>query len=488
MYIFDLISRFILVFILSYYLINNLQWFNYSFFRILTKHTKKRWHLVHFVIPVIVFFLTSFNLYIFYIYLYIIEIPLILYWYLKLDKRLIFTKRIVRLFIIIALFMILNEVLVFTTDVDVFRFTYLLPLLFGFVVSFMYENILFINYVDLSKSKLYAMKDLKIIGITGSYGKTSIKNFLFEILKQKFNVYATPRSVNTYKGIIYDINKNLDSNHEIYIVEMGARNIGDINQIAKLVNHDYAIISKIGNAHIQYFKDINNILKTKFEILHSFNLKKVFLNSLNKIPEVNNKFKVNLNKIYLYPSEIKNIVTTLDFSSFEFKVNNKWESFKTNLLGKFNIENICVCISIALELGIKIEIILDTVKKLEPIPHRLQKIVANNKIIIDDSFNGNLEGMSEAIRISSLHTQRKVIVTPGIVESDEESNIMLAKKINEVFDLAIITGELNSKLLSREIKIKKIILKDKTQLESTLKIFTKEMDLILFANDAPNYV
>lgn len=143
----------------------------------------------------------------------------------------------------------------------------------------------------------------------------------------------------------------------------------------------------------------------------------------------------------------------------------------------------------AKELGVEIETIKRRVANLKPVEHRLCKMEARQKTIIDDSFNGNLEGMLEGIRLASLHKGRKVIVTPGIVESDDESNLRLAKAINEVFDIAIITGGRNMNLLKNNIaRPQKIILKEKSNMQNVLQAATKEGDLILFANDAPSYV
>ena len=126
---------------------------------------------------------------------------------------------------------------------------------------------------------------------------------------------------------------------------------------------------------------------------------------------------------------------------------------------------------------------------LPQVEHRLQKIEAGGKIIIDDSFNGNLEGMLEAINICSNYQGRKVIITPGLVESTDEANILLAKTINENFDFVILTGSLNTHLFSSNIdKDKVYILKDKSLMEATLAKTTKVGDLILFANDAPNFI
>jgi UDP-N-acetylmuramoyl-tripeptide--D-alanyl-D-alanine ligase len=126
---------------------------------------------------------------------------------------------------------------------------------------------------------------------------------------------------------------------------------------------------------------------------------------------------------------------------------------------------------------------------LPQVEHRLQKIESNGKVIIDDSFNGNLEGMLEAINICSNHKGRKVIITPGLVESTDEANILLAKTINENFDFVILTGSLNTHLFVANInKEKVLILKDKSEMEVTLAKTTRVGDLILFANDAPNFI
>lgn len=493
LYIIDVVSRGVFIFLISYYLLTNLQWYNYSFARVFTKHHKKKWHLWYFVLPIVLFivFYKFYNGSVFYIYLYLVAVPMMVIWIAKLDKRLIFTKRIIRAFIILVSFVVLNEFLVFFSNLNYYLpyIAYLLPMIFAFGVSYIFEWVLFRNYVKMARLKLDLMNGLNIIAITGSYGKTSIKNFIYEILKEKFIVYATPRSVNTFKGIVDDINKNLDMSTEIYVAEAGARNKGDIAEISGLLNQKYGVIGKIGNAHIEYFKDTENIYETKFEMLYSNNLIKVFSHVYNKIPTIDNNFVHNLEKVHKYPSEIKHINSTLEGTSFELKINGKWEYFETSILGNFNAHNISVAIMVANELKIDMQKIKKAVTRLESIPHRLQKIVTNNKIILDDSFNGNLEGMSEAIRLCSLYDGRKVIVTPGLVEQDEKSNIELSNQIDKVFDLVIITGELNAKILSNNIlNTQKVILKDKTQLEDILKAFSKNKDLILFANDAPNYV
>ncbi|PAF52544.1 UDP-N-acetylmuramoyl-tripeptide--D-alanyl-D-alanine ligase [Helicobacter sp. 13S00477-4] len=486
----DIISRWVFIFCLSYYLIINLQWYNYSLHRVVTKHHKQRWHLIHFLLPICVFLISGFyqqNI-IFYLYLYLIQVPLLGIWTLKIDKKLVFTRRVTRFFVICFAFMAFNEILTFISNNfnHNLRFLYLLPLVFGCIFSRLYENILLNRYTQMAKEKLAKMSSLKIIAITGSFGKTSIKNFISQILQKKYNVYASPRSVNTLKGLIEDINKNLDTDIEIYIAEAGARQKGDIKEISFLLQHQYAIIGEVGNQHIEYFKTFEKILQTKFELLDSKHLLKAFVYDKNPLTYVDDDKKA---LIHPYSNQLRNILATLEGTSFEMQIGDVWYPFETKILGEFNIVNISVAILVAHTFDIPIVEIQKSVLNLQPIPHRLNLLTVNQKVILDDSFNGNLKGMLEGIRLCTLYAKRKVIVTPGLVESDEDSNIKLAKAIDDVFDIVIITGELNSKILAQNIqKSQKIILKDKTQLENILKASTAENDLIFFANDAPNYI
>ncbi|KFN39679.1 MAG: UDP-N-acetylmuramoylalanyl-D-glutamyl-2, 6-diaminopimelate--D-alanyl-D-alanine ligase, partial [Sulfuricurvum sp. MLSB] len=133
--------------------------------------------------------------------------------------------------------------------------------------------------------------------------------------------------------------------------------------------------------------------------------------------------------------------------------------------------------------------IASAVNGLKSVEHRLERIDAGGKIILDDGYNGNIDGMLEGVRLCSLHSGRKVIVTPGLVESTDELNSQLIAAINEVFDIAIITGQLNALQFDKELKVpQKIMLADKSQMVKTLGEVTRAGDIILFANDAPNFI
>ena len=151
--------------------------------------------------------------------------------------------------------------------------------------------------------------------------------------------------------------------------------------------------------------------------------------------------------------------------------------------------NIAVAVKIAKQFGMSNEEITKAVASLQPVEHRLQKIEAGGKVIIDDGYNGNIDGMLEGVRLCSLHSGNKVIVTPGLVESSDELNLQLIEAINKVFDTVIVTGSLNADLFDKNLDVKqKFMLSDKSKLVDLLANQTKAGDIILFANDAPNFI
>lgn len=493
-FLLDTLTYLLFIAAITHYLATTLQWYNYSFARIIFKHHKRAWHIYYCIVPLLVYIGGSllYQGVVWYVYFYLCYLPMLIVWHRSLDKKLVWTPRIKRLFGIIALCVIAGQVLFFILEWQgiACRLASLVPLLLGFLCAHLCELSLLRGYARLAQKKIAQHTNLIIIAITGSYGKTSTKNFIAQILSEQFSVYATPRSVNTYKGLIADINQNIVPTHEIYVAEAGARQAGDIQEIALLLQPHYAVIGKIGHAHIEYFKNIEATTQTKFELLYSSRLIRAFVQKDNAYPKsLPPQCQNNMDKITPYPPNIQDIESTLEGIRFRMEIEGEWVCFACNILGRFNIDNIAAAILIAKTLGMTTEQIQKAVAKLQPTPHRLQRIDTPNKIIIDDSFNGNLEGMSEAISLASLHNGRKVIVTPGLVEHDEESNRELARQIDSVFELVIITGDLNAQILDSNItKPQKILLKDKTQLEQVLAKSGQPNDLVLFANDAPNYI
>lgn len=476
--IFVLVSHIIFTLSLGWYLITNLQWYNYKLDRVVFRHKRQLWHLVYFIIPIFAYYLTGIY---FWIYFYFALLPSYYVWQRKLDKKLVYTARIKRFFLFLLLATIFEDMLCLATG-RCQVYGVILPLVVATLTGEIFERILFAGFKKEAKRKLQGMDDLKIIAVTASYGKTSIKNFLYQILQNNFKVYKTPKSVNTEAGIVKDINTSLPNDTNIYIAEAGAREQGDIKKIVNILQNQYAIVGKIGPAHIEYFKTLENIRNTKMEIIDSKRLIRAYVHKSANI-------KPN-DKVKLFGDEIKEVNSSLDGLSFKLELNGKTEEFEAkNILGDFNAINITAAVLMALELGLDLQTIKKQVSKLTQVEHRLQKIEAGGKIIIDDSYNGNLEGMISSYDLVISYEGRKVLVTPGIIESTKEANVELAKKIDKVFDLVIITGKVNAVTLMEHIKIpKKLLLSNKDKLQELLAKETKAGDLILFSNDAPTFV
>ena len=468
-----LAGHFVLLFLMGYYLATNLQWYNYKLSRVVLHHHAPWQHLVFFLLPLFAYIALR-------EYVWALDIlygAALYLWQRKIDKKLVFTARIKRFFALLALFGLLFDVLFLLKGVPLF--STILPLAATLLVSNAIEKYLFALFKKEAKRKLQRI-DPTIVAVTASYGKTSIKNFIYQILHEDFKVYKTPRSVNTIAGILKDINESLPSDTEVYVAEAGARERGDIFAIADFLQPHYAVVGKVGEQHIEYFKTLENIILTKLEILKSKRLKKAFIWDGIAIQDRDIFIK--------FGSNIKNVQESLDGIAWDLELDGRVFHFSAPVLGGFNALNITAAILVARELGMPMQRIAERVAKLRSVEHRLQKIEAGGKIIIDDSFNGNLEGMLASYDLVATYDGRKVIVTPGIVESTEEANRELAKKIDEVFDLVIITGKINRDILDSLISKPKILLDDKSKLQEVLAEHTKPGDLILFSNDAPSYM
>ena len=468
----NLITYMIFLMAIAYYFITTAQWYSYKLNRAIFHHTKPLWNIFYFLIPFSAY--EALNIakipYAQYAVVFIYLIALYL-WYKNLDKPLVFTGRVKRFLSLVALFGIFSF---FVTKTQLI----IAPLIVAWLVSLFIEKMLFNAYKQKAIEKLDSKKDLIIIGVTASYGKTSMKNFITEILSTKYNVYCTPRSVNTLGGVVKDINEDLPDDAQVYVVEMGAREVGDIYDITSLVNPHYAVVGTIGPAHLEYFKTLENIRNTKMEIIKSNRLKKAWVHLSTKTKSTNPK-------IELFGHRIENITSTLNGLCF----NVEKERFCANILGSFNAINLTAAIWVARELGISDDKIQDALSNIKPIEHRLQKIEAGGKIIIDDSFNGNIDGMLESFDLSNTHKGRKIVITPGLVEVDEKLNIKVAKRANEVFDLIVVTGNLNYDIFKENVDNSKLVhLEDKSKMEQFLAENTKSGDLILFANDAPSFI
>jgi len=479
-------SLFYALFILAmgYYFITNLQWYSYKLKRVLLHHTKPWWHFIYFLLPFVLYIKVSGESQ----YGFVVVIgylALLGYWYKGLDKPLVFTGRVKRFFAAMLLFAVFFAI-AFN------HFAVVIPIFLAFLVSVLIEKMLFNGFKVKAEKKIESMPDMKVVGITASYGKTGIKNIIAHLLKAKYNTYATPRSVNTLGGVMIDVNNDLPKDTEVYVVEMGARGEGDIGEISTFVNPHYVVVGKIGPAHIEYFKTMENIRNTKMEILKTARLEQAWVHESAMVKAESNVHtfgsKENLDIRSNIPAPeyiIEDVQATLDATSFMLNGSR----YSANILGAFNAMNLAVAVLVAKELGLTDEQIQKQLSTLEPVAHRLQRIDAGGKVILDDSYNGNIDGMMASFDLATTHEGRKVVITPGLVEADDELNIQVAKRANEVFDVVVVTGDLNYGIFKEYVEADKLVkLASKSGMEAMLVEQTVAGDLILFANDAPSFV
>jgi UDP-N-acetylmuramoyl-tripeptide--D-alanyl-D-alanine ligase len=358
-------------------------------------------------------------------------------------------------------------------------------------------------YFDDAKKLLKSSKDLKTIGITGSYGKTSVKHFLAAILGTQYNVLMTPESFNTKLGVTRTIREKLKPYHEIFIAEMGAKQEGDIKEICDLVDQQYAILTAIGPQHLETFKTLDNIKKTKYEIIETLPEDGVgFLNgddgniraftAKNRCRKV--YFGIHSDNLDLKASDISYDSRGMSFSVTE--KNGESISFTTKLLGEHNVYNILAGIAVARELGIPLSKMVPAVKALQPVKHRLElKKTKGNITIIDDSFNSNPKGASMAIDVLGKMNEFKVLVTPGMIELGDEEyarNKEFAEYAAKTCDYIILVGKKQTKPLQDGLATSNYP-KDKIYVAANLQDAIAHMNsiatqktVVLLENDLPD--
>jgi len=350
------------------------------------------------------------------------------------------------------------------------------------------------HFIQLAKKKL-KNSYTQIIAITGSNGKTSVKNILQKILETKFKTQSTPTSYNTPIGIAKFINNNLKKDTEFLILEYGARYKNDIKKLCKLYGADYGIITNLSNQHLETFKNIKNIYKAKNQLpLFLQNKPCVFnIDNLHTKKMFDEKSQNKLSVSIFQPADVyaQDITISNNKTMFKLFIDNKPFKLETSLLGRHNILNICLAVAIANSLRVEKQNIISAVKNLQPIKHRLELIKAHINII-DDSYNCSPSSAKEALWVLKNFKGKKMIATPGIIECGKEKyniNFNLGKQI-AFCDFCVIIGEENKHAIADGIKASNLsptILFSKT-LEEAKAYFSKlnPNDTLLLLNDLPD--
>lgn len=431
----------------------------------------------------------------------------------QIKKPLVVTSRVKRLMVTLFIIYLIPSIFCYYYTNQAYLCLLSLSILIFFVYFIVYvaniinkpiEKCVYYYYYLKAMKKLKIFSKLKVVGITGSYGKTSSKNILNDILNVKMVSHPTPKNLNTEYGLMITINNHLDKFDEVFIAEMGAYRLGEIKKLCDMVHPKYGILTRIGTSHLETFGSEKNIQKTKFELIESLSEDGVAILNGDDPKQLSYNIKSKCKKIWIGIENqdvdiyADNIKVNYEGSSFDVHFTNKdvVHRFTTKLLGNHNIYNILASIALALEFGMSISEIEQGVHKVKTIEHRLQIKPIGNIHMIDDAYNSNPVGAKMALDVLKMMPGTKVVVTPGMIElgeKEKEYNYQFGTQIAGVSDYVVLIGERRTKpiydgLIESGFDDKRIfILNDVKESFPLIASFKGKEELYaLYENDLPD--
>lgn len=418
-------------------------------------------------------------------------------------KRLIFTNVILFALLCVGLYFVKNVNIVYLC---LFIYDMLLNfvIMLSIIINKPVEKMVYLSYKTKAVNKLKAMNNLKVIGITGSYGKTSSKNILSDILNVKYNALPSPRNFNTPYGLIITVNNHLDKFDDILIAEMGAYKVGEIKDLCDLVRPKYGILTRIGTAHIEIFGSQENIQKGKFELIESLPSDGIGVLNGDDELQVNYKLKNDCKIVWIgidnkdVDVRATDIKTSNKGTTFNviFKGDKKKYEFTTRLLGYASIYNILASLALSKEFGLSVDQMKKAVLGVKSVEHRLELRPAGNITYIDDSYNSNPVGSKMALEVLKDMPGLRIVMTPGMVELGDKSyelNKKFGTYMKDSCDVVILVGEKITKPIRDGLKEVKFNDKNIYVVKSTKEAFNLVKSLsngkesyCLIENDLPD--
>lgn len=441
----------------------------------------------------------------------------------KYKKPLVFTPRVKRIYwtasIIVALTVVLEIIFLgvradaagYYSGVQIEVGTLLLwgllswvPVCLAVIILTPVEKTINRRYYNDAARILASMPDLKVIGITGSYGKTSTKHYLHRILSEEFDVLMTPGSFNTTMGVIRTVREMMKPYNQIFICEMGAKRPNDVKEICDLVHPQIGILTAVGPMHLESFGTIENVQRTKFELIDSL--------PADGLAVINNDFEFIANRRVENVETFRYGVSAHDGCAYwaedinyspdgtDFTVCSSKGlhlELRTKLVGECNISNLVGAVTVAVWLGIPEEKIRRAVMSIEQVEHRLSvKKTTGGVTIIDDAFNSNPSGSKMAIDVlSHFRDGRRIVVTPGMIELGNrqfELNKEFGRHMGNNVDEIIVVGQYNRQAIVEGIESTDFerdhlhTSSSFTEAQSFLSTILRPGDTVLYENDLPD--
>ncbi len=420
----------------------------------------------------------------------------------KAKKPLVFTPRIKRLYAVAVVVYAL--VCIPLPGRIVWLFPLLLPLWVALagLLAWPIEKLISEMYFRDAQRRLAARPDLIKIGITGSYGKTSVKFILGTLLQEKYQTLVTPSSFNTPMGVTKIIRTRLQPAHQVFVAEMGARHVGDIKEMCRLVHPTYGLLTSVGPQHLDTFKTLERIKSTKYELMDAIPADGccffpddggICRELYDKTTKARRLCGLSAGQADVWAEDVS---VSAAGSRFMLCTRDGCIACETRLLGQHNIQNILLAATVCLHLGLTLKQISRGIAKLEPVEHRLQLIPSPGVTIIDDAFNSNPHGAEAALEVIRQFTGRRIIITPGMVElgkGEDEFNHAFGVKMAACVDEAILVGVKHTAPIAaglKEVGFPEEHLHPVRSLDEAaalLRQMGRPGDVALFENDLPDH-
>lgn len=361
-------------------------------------------------------------------------------------------------------------------------------------------------YYNDAKKILQSNKNLTIIGVTGSFGKTSTKNYLASLLAEKYNVLVTPGNFNTLLGVIRTVREQLRPYHQVFIVEMGAKQKNDIKEICDLVHPTIGIVTAVGEMHLETFKSVENIQNTKFELINSLPANGTGIINTDSPFIKNYKGITSHCKIITYgvESDADYRATGVEYgaSGVTYKLSapeHNNDEYSSRLLGVGNLLNILAATAVADLLQVPLQKQKNAIARLQPVEHRLSMRKSGGITVLDDAYNSNPQGAKMALEVLKNFTvgngNKRIIITPGFVEMgtrQAEANKELGENIARCADYAIVVNVTNRAAIMQGMEngnmpAERYFLADTlNHAHAHLATILKAGDVVLYENDLPD--
>ncbi len=357
-------------------------------------------------------------------------------------------------------------------------------------------------YVFLAKRKLKKQPNLIKIGITGSYGKTTSKHIVHDILSASYYCLMTPASYNTPMGITITIRNHLKPLHQVFICEMGADKVNEIQYLSQLVQPQFGVVTAVGPQHLNTFKKIENIVIEKMKLIENLPLSGVGVINLDnehiRNYRIKNKCLVLTVGIHSVDVDFKanNIEYTPEGTTFEIMTKDQVSiPFKTRLLGEHNVLNILISVALGKQLGIDWESLQQSVASLRQVTNRLEVKQMFGYRVIDNSYNSNPISAKNSLDVLSMMPNRRFIITPGMIELGELQayhNKQFGLYMINRADFVVLIGKLQTHPIMEGLQESGFDMDHVVVVDSMVKAFDvikKHADIhdtILIENDLPD--